>query len=103
MGDGIDKNQLELLMDSYRQQIELNTKLLERQSQFVERLDNSTKALVEAIHTQTESVQSVIATGIAQLGQKITEEHGAISLRIYIALGGMVSLLATLIAMWVMS
>lgn len=103
MGDGIDTTQLELLMDNYRKQIQLNTQLLERQSQFIDRLDRSTQSLVDAIHTQTESTHSVISTGLAQLGQKITEEHGHISIRVYIALGGMVSILTTLITMWILS
>lgn len=98
----MDNEQLKLLMDSYKQQVELNTKLLERQKWFIERLDESTQRLVEAIHAQTSGLQSTVETGIAQLGQKITEEHGGLNIRIYVALGGMISILATLIALLVM-
>ena len=71
MGD----EQLKLLMSSYKEQIELNTKLMERQKWFLESLEGSTQRLIEAIHAQTSGLQGTMETGIAQLGQKMTEEH----------------------------
>lgn len=94
-------DQLKILMDVYRDRSILDTKLLERQSHFIESLDRSTKRLIEAIDSQTESVHSTLTAGLAAMGQKITEEHGSLSLRLYIAMGGMISIIATLIAMWV--
>lgn len=103
MADGIDKDQLRLLMDNYKEQIQLNTKLLERQARFFDSLDRSTHDLIEAINAQTVGLQSVLSVGIAGLGEKMTEEHGDINLRIYVALGGMLSLLVTLVTLWVMA
>lgn len=102
MVDGIDKDQLRLLLDNYREQIQLNTKLLERQERFIDNLDRSTHDLIEAIHVQTAGLQSTLNVGMAGLGEKMTEEHSDINLRIYVALGGMLSLLVTMVALWVM-
>lgn len=101
MPDGIDKDQLRLLMDNYKEQIQLNTKLLERQTRFIDNLDKSTHDLIEAINAQTVGLQDSFRVGIAELGSKMTEEHGNISLRVYVAMGGMVSILATIVALWV--
>lgn len=101
MPPGIDKDQLQLLMESYKEQVQLNTKLLERQAQFLDNLDQSTQKLIEAINSQTEAVHSTLEVGFATMGQKITEEHGGLSLRLYVAMGGMLSIIATLIAMWI--
>jgi hypothetical protein len=97
MGD----EQLKMLMENYKSQVELNTKLLEQQKWFLTRLEESTNRLVEAIHAQTTGIQGSIEAETARLGQKMTEEHGGLSIRIYLALGGMVSILATLITLWV--
>lgn len=92
---------LMLLMDSYREQIQLNTKLLERQERMFDRLDSSTIKLTEAINAQTMGFQSMLSTKISELGDGLTKEHGDINLRVYAALGGMVSILVTLIAIWI--
>lgn len=100
MENGLDTNQLRLLMDNYKEQIQLNTRLLERQERFIDSLDRSTHELIKAINDQTTGLQSTLSVGIAGLSEKITEEHGDINLRIYVALGGMVSLLVTLVTLW---
>ena len=101
MPDGIDKNQLQLLLDNYKEQIQLNTKLLERQERFIDRLDGSTQELIEAINAQTVGLHSKLSSSVSVLSEKMTEEHGDINLRIYVALGGMLSLLATIVTLWV--
>lgn len=102
MAAEIDDNGLRLLMDSYREQIQLNTKLLERQERFIENLDKSTQELVRAIDTQTKGLQNALSLGFAGLSEKNSKEHGDINIRIYVALGGMVSILVTLITLWAM-
>lgn len=97
----MESEQLELLMNSYKEQIQLNTKLLERQERFMDRLDHSTQQLIEAINAQTTGLQSTLDSGLSSLGRDITTEHGDINLRIYVALGGMVTILLTLITIWV--
>lgn len=96
----MDDSQLKLLMDSYKEQVQLNTKLLERQERFLDSLDSSTKQLIEAINAQTTGLQSTLSLGLSTLSEKITRDHGAISLRLYVALGGMISILITLISLW---
>jgi hypothetical protein len=101
MADGLDNNTLKLLMDSYREQVQLNTKLLERQERFIDRLDNSTHNLIEAINAQTTGLQANLAKGITGMCDRMSEEHGQINLRIYAAIGGMVSILVTLLTIWI--
>lgn len=96
----MEDDKLKLLMDSYREQIQLNTRLLERQERFIDRLDASTHELVEAINAQTTGLQSTLTTGLATVKGQLSGEHGNINMRIYVALGGMVSILITLIAIW---
>jgi hypothetical protein len=100
MPDGIDNDKLKAMMESYREQIQLNTKLLERQERFIDSLDGSTKRLIEAINSQTASLNSVLSQGLVSLSEKITRDHSGITLRIYVALGGMISILITLISIW---
>ena len=100
MGSELDTEQLLLLMQSYKEQVQLNTRLLERQERFIDNLDKSTQQLVEAINTQTKGLSDMFSTGLAQLSQKMTEDHGGLNIRIYVALVGMVSILATLITLW---
>jgi cysteinyl-tRNA synthetase len=97
MGD----EQLKMLMENYKSQVELNTKLLEQQKWFLTRLEESTNRLVEAIHAQTTGIQGSIEIETSRLGQKMTEDHGGLRIQIYVALVGMVSILATLITLWV--
>jgi cysteinyl-tRNA synthetase len=97
----MDDEKLKLLMDSYREQIQLNTKLLERQEGFLNSLDRSTRQLIEAINAQTTGLQTSITLGVTELSKQMTQDHGAISLKVYVALGGMISILATLISLWV--
>ena len=82
----ITQNDLTLLLNSYKDQVEMNTKLLERQNNLVNRLEHATTELIGAINTQT-----------SELTVRMTKDHSSIKNRIYIALVGMVSILLTLI------
>ena len=96
----MDDNQLKLLMDSYREQISLNTKLLERQERFITRLDESTQRLIEAINNQTHGFYDTLSKSVSELSSSITKDHAGITLRIYVALGGMISIMITLLSIW---
>lgn len=97
----MDDDKLKLMMESYREQIQLNTKLLERQERFVTRLDESTQRLIEAINAQTTNFYDTLARSLAEMGTTITRDHAGIMLRLYIALGGMVSIIVTLLGLWI--
>lgn len=100
MPDTIDNDKLKLMMENYKEQIQLNTKLLERQERFIDNLDESTKRLIEAINAQTTGLQNTLSLGLITLSEKITQDHSGITLRIYVALGGMISILITLLSIW---
>lgn len=96
----MDDDKLKAMMDSYKEQIALNTRLLERQERFIGQLDDSTKKLIEAINIQTTGLQNAFSQGFLTLKEQITRDHAGHTIRIYMALGGMISILVTLLSLW---
>jgi len=84
----LSQNDLTLLLGSYKEQIQMNTKLLERQNNLVDRLEHATGELIGAINTQT-----------AELTCRMVKDHAGIRNRIYVALVGMVSILLVLLTL----
>lgn len=120
-GDQLSKNDLYILMESYKNNIQLNTTLLEQQKQlmimntaaiekqkelcstldkFIENLTNCSKKLednhvkiVELIDNKSADIQTKIITHDATN----SVEHSKISNKLYVALGGMVLIILAVI------
>ena len=82
----LNQNDLTLLLNSYKEQIQMNTKLLERQNNLVDRLEHATGELIGAISNQT-----------LELTSRMVKDHASIKNKIYVALVGMVSILLVLL------
>lgn len=82
----INQNDLTLLLNSYRDQVQINTKLLERQNNLIDRLEHATGELISAISNQT-----------LEITTRMIKDHTSIKNKIYIALIGMVSILLALL------
>lgn len=120
-GDQLSKNDLYILMESYKNNIQLNTTLLEQQKQliimntaaiekqkefcstldkFIENLTNCSKKLednhikiVDLIDNKT----SDIGTKIITMESNNSIEHSKITNKLYVALGGMVLIVIAVI------
>ena len=89
----VNRDHIEMLMKTHKEQVETATRLLGSQNQLIERLETATEKLIGAISTQT----GVLDHKIEELGHKMTEQHSDIRNRIYIALVGMITIITTLI------
>lgn len=120
-GDQLSKNDLYILMESYKNNIQLNTTLLEQQKQlmimntaaiekqkefcstldkFIENLTNCSKKLednhvkiVELIDNKSSDIQTKIITH----DSTNSVEHSKITNKLYVALGGMILIILAVI------
>lgn len=105
----ITKEQLELLMKSHKESVELNTTLIGKLDRVLESQKNSCDSmnkLCDKIDHQTDT----LTTSNVQLGQTLMDmrtnmlqEHNSIFNRLYVAFGMMGSILVTLVANFVKS
>jgi hypothetical protein len=124
--DNLSKQDLYILMESYKNNIQLNTTLLEQQKQLIilndqsmnkqQELCNDIDKLIEKVTTCLEIIQTN-QTKLEENQEKLKEnqeklnldiisfssnsklEHGKIVNRIYLALGGMVTIIISVIGL----
>lgn len=105
MGD-LSKEDLALLMESYKKQVELNTQVLTQQQNLIMRMDS----MIE-IHKEACSNMNKISDKIEDHGKSISEklnsdrkeslkEHNDIRFKIYIAMSLMGAIILNLIAIY---
>jgi hypothetical protein len=123
MEDKLSKNDLFILMESYKNNIQLNTTLLEQQKQLLimntsaidkqkefcetldkfiqnviscsEKINENHSKLTKLVEDKTNTISNQITTGIAD--SKV--EHSGLRLRIYMAMIGMVGIIISLISL----
>jgi len=136
MGDELSKQDLFILMDSYKNNIQLNTTILEQQRQIlimndnfiekqkdlcdsvdnlVDRLSECSKILIDnhvvlnssITHMET-SIRTTLETMVNKLliesntnCAKLTLDHSKLSNKIYIAMGGMVTIILSIIGLMI--
>jgi len=109
----LSKDDLSLLMDSYKKQIELNTQVLTQQQNLIAKMDmmievhretcNNMNKIVDKIDVQERNCSNNAIKITEKMGHERKEslkEHNAIINRIYIAFVGMGVIIINLIALY---
>jgi hypothetical protein len=109
----LNKEDLTLLMDSYRKQVELNTQVLTQQQNLISRMDSMIDIHRETCHNISKVADKIdkqekdnlentvkIMEKVSIERKESLKEHEAIKNRIYIALVGMVVIITNLIAIY---
>ena len=112
MGD-LSKEDLTLLLDSYKKQVELNTQVLTQQQNLISRMDSMIEIHKETCHNiskvadKVDSQEKENIENTAKILERVSlerreslKEHEAIKNRIYIALVGMGVIILNLIAIY---
>jgi len=109
----LSKEDLTLLMESYKKQVELNTQVLTQQQNLIGRMDSMIEIHKETYHNINKVADKIddhgknSSTRHSMLSEKLNsdrkeslKEHNDIRLRIYIAMGLMGVIILNLIAIY---
>lgn len=109
----ISKEDLALLMDSYRKQVELNTQVLTQQQNLIVRMDSmidihkETCRNIDKVAEKIDKQEKENIENTAKIMERVSierkeslKEHEAIKNRIYIALVGMIVIITNLVAIY---
>jgi len=110
----LNKEDLTLLMDAYRKQVELNTQVLTQQQNLISRMDSMLDIHRETCHNidkvaekidrqEKENIENTtkILERVSFERKESLKEHESIKNRIYIALVGMGVIIINLIAIYI--
>ena len=109
----LSKEDLTLLLDSYKKQVELNTQVLTQQQNLIIRMDSMIEIHKETCHNISKVADKVdnqeknTMEGFVKLAEKVGDsrkeslkEHNSLNLRIYVAFGLLGLIILNLIALY---
>ena len=109
----LNKEDLTLLLDSYRKQVELNTQVLTQQQNLIMRMDSMIEIHKETCHNINKVSEKVehqdrnTLEGFIKIADKLgsnrkdeMKEHGDLKVRLYIAFGFMSVIILNIIAIY---
>lgn len=105
--DGLNRDDLVLLMDSYKKQVEVNTQIQNAQSHLLSKMNmiiDIQKRTCEIVEESSSSFSKGLNLLVDRMSRDRVDnvrDHSAIKNRIYISMIGMVTIIATLIALFV--